>query len=431
MKTERLSIIANQAKMATLSYRQGKLSLCYEPSWLASDAAFPLSVSMPLTESEFPHDIIDPYLWGLLPDNKTVLDQWGKQFQVSPRNVFRLLAHVGEDCAGAIQFIPEDRENELLEQPYREQILWLDEQDLNERIQLVLNNHGVQRVASDNGQFSLAGAQAKIALFQSSSDGAWGVPSGQTPTTHILKPAQAEFDGFAENEHFCLQLASALGMSVAESSVIHCANTPVIVVKRYDRFEYKGQCFRIHQEDFCQALSVPPQIKYQNEGGPAIADLAQTIWNVSSQPYEDIIRLADSIIFNYLIVGTDAHAKNFSLIFSGRDHVQLAPLYDIASALPYPHIYNPHKTRLAMKIGSSYQLNKIELRHWKKCASELKLPANELLGRLEKMCLSIQKLAISTARDLHDCGLNHGVIDSLSQKISQRAEDVQQQYFPD
>ena len=136
---------------------------------------------------------MERFLWGLLPDNDRVLENWGKRFQVSPRNPFRLIANVGEDCAGAVQFVRPDRLAKLRREPGAREIAWLTEDEIAERLRVLRADHSAWRAAADTGQFSLAGAQPKTALlFQ---NGRWGIPSGRTPTTHILKPPTGEWDG--------------------------------------------------------------------------------------------------------------------------------------------------------------------------------------------------------------------------------------------
>jgi serine/threonine-protein kinase HipA len=429
MTTNKLSVIANQQKLGTVLYHKNRLSFRYAPEWQTSNVAFPLSVSMPLTRDEHSHETIEAFLWGLLPDNQSVLDQWGRQFQVSPRNVFRLIEHVGEDCAGAIQFIPEENEDNLITQPYSEQVQWLSESEFNERMHLVLENHASQRLSSDLGQFSLAGAQAKIALYRSPETGAWGIPRGMTPTTHILKPAPPSLPGFVENEHFCLSLAASLGMTSAQSTVIHANDLPVIAVTRYDRHVVGDHYIRIHQEDFCQAQAKYPDLKYQSDGGPSVEDIANTIWDTSSDALTDIRSFADALLLNFLISGTDAHAKNYSLLLAGNNQARLAPIYDIASALPYPRQISPHKAKLAMKIGSEYHLKKIEPRHWRTCAKQLRLPAEALIERLNDMCQRVEPIAPKLAKNFKDQGLSHPIVQALSDAISQRASELLTHYF--
>lgn len=420
----RLSVIANQQKMGTVEEGRNHLVFCYAAAWQASPGSFPLSTSMPLVQDEHPHAKIEPYLWNLLPDNPRVLEQWGKRFHVSHNNVFRLLEHVGEDCAGAIQFIPEAREAELLDRNDEENVEWIDETDLTHRISALLQNHGAQRIGADEGQFSLAGAQPKTALYKSPITGQWGIPGGQTPTTHILKPTSNDFPGYAENEHFCLTLTARLGIKTASSSVLHCNDIPVICVKRYDRYFTGKRCFRIHQEDFCQARGLPPSKKYQNEGGPSIEDVANTIWDLSSKAREDIDTFARALIVNFLIVGTDAHAKNYSLLIAGGSQVRLAPLYDISSALPYPTRVSPHKAKMAMKIGSKYKLKEIEARHWETCAKQLRIKTKDFMETFESVCRQLPEACAETSAKLRAQGLMHGVIETLTQSITERSESV-------
>ena len=215
--------------------RRNKLLFRYEQAWQSDPDSVPLSLSMPLTATEHRHDVIEPFLWGLLPDNDGVLRRWGTKFQVSPKNAFALLSHVGEDCAGGIQFVRSEKVESWKASPPKSKVDWLSQGELNERMELLLRDHAATRSGSDLGQFSLAGAQPKIALFYDERKKRWGIPSGSTPTTHILKPATGAFDGLAENEHFCLRLAQECGFATASSRVEYFGECPVIVVERYDR----------------------------------------------------------------------------------------------------------------------------------------------------------------------------------------------------
>ena len=431
MKQSILSVIANQRKLGSVIYADDTLSFRYAQSWLDWEKAFDLSVSMPLASKTYDHSIVEPYLWGLLPDNSDILKQYGTQFHVSPRNVFRLLEHVGQDCPGAIQFITEEEEDDLLNVSYKEDVDWITKKQLDELILSIKENKGLQRLSSSQGQFSLAGAQPKTALYQDRKSGRWGIPNGLTPTSHILKPAVGEFAGFAENEHFCLRLAEAVGMDVAKSSVIMCADIPVIVVERYDRIFENDVLIRVHQEDMCQARSVYPERKYENEGGPRVAHISETIWDFSDDAYADITKFADALILNYLIIGTDAHAKNYSLLHLASQRIRLTPLYDVVSALPYPNIYNPMKVKFAMKIGSEYLLRKIGQSHWEACAKQLKLKPSYVMGRLKFLAEKVMQKTDPVVQKLNDEGLEHEIIETLSGMINERCENVLTQYSCD
>jgi serine/threonine-protein kinase HipA len=218
--TEQLIAYADGLTMGAVTRgKNARLAFTYTEEWIASPAAYPLSVSIPLTLDTQGRRKIEPFLWGLLPDNEIVLGQWARKFHVSPRNVFGLLSSVGEDCAGAVQFVRPER-MDAVRSDARAEVEWLDEAGVAERLRALRQDQSAWRIARDTGQFSLAGAQPKTALLLQ--DGRWGVPSGRIPTTHILKPPTGEFDGHAENEHFCLELARNLGLPVANSEVRIC-----------------------------------------------------------------------------------------------------------------------------------------------------------------------------------------------------------------
>src|SRR5260370_8563018 len=183
-------------------------------------AAFAKRISVSrqwVIEIEHGHSVTAAYLWGLLPDNEQVLARWAAKFQVSARNVFGLISHVGEDCAGAVQFVTPDRLY-VIRRGTEDKVEWLDEADIAKRLQTLRQDHAAWRLPRDTGQFSLAGAQPKTALLLQNDR--WGIPSGRIPTTHILKPPTGHFDGHAENEHISLGLARSLGLPAPQSQVM-------------------------------------------------------------------------------------------------------------------------------------------------------------------------------------------------------------------
>lgn len=379
--TESLIVVLDKAVAGTLvRLNGGKLRFDYSDDYRELPGATPLSLSMPVQVRSHPDSVVTPWLWGLLPDNDLVLARWARDFHVSASSPFSLLSTpVGEDCAGAVRFARPDQVDSVLRRSG--EVAWLTDDDVAERLRELRKDSTAWLGTSFSGQFSLAGAQAKTALiFQR---GRWGVPSGSTPTTHILKPAVAGFDDHDLNEHLCLDAARRAGLLAVRTRVARFGDESAVVVDRYDRQEKASGVLRVHQEDLCQALGVPPSRKYQNEGGPGPADIAGVLRRAMPPRVADdaVLRFADALIWNWLIAGTDAHAKNYSLLLA-RDQVRLAPLYDVASALPYGN--HEKKLRLAMKIGGDYGV--LPARNtWPRASRDLGLDADALMDRVHEL----------------------------------------------
>jgi serine/threonine-protein kinase HipA len=395
---------------------QGRLTFSYNDDWRQAPDAYPLSLSMPLGAKEHGRSIVEAFLWGLLPDNERVLARWAAKFQVSARNVFALLSHVGGDCAGAVQFVTPDR-LEAVQDGKDDEVEWLDEADIAKRLKTLREDHAAWRLPRDTGQFSLAGVQPKTALLLQG--GRWGIPSGRIATTHILKPPTAHFDGHAENEHICLMLARGLGLPVAQSKVMRFKDEIAIVIERYDRQQRGNDIVRVHQEDICQALAIMPTRKYQNEGGPGIFDIVELLRTYSTDREDDLLTFITALGFNWLIAGTDAHAKNFSLLLGSR-RVRLAPLYDVASILPYDE-FDLHKVKLAMKIGGEYRLRQIGVREWQKLAREIRTDADQLIELLQWMAEQIPDEASAVRERAREQGLDNPIIERLARQLIERA----------
>jgi serine/threonine-protein kinase HipA len=416
MTTELVSLLGGKEIGRVRRDARARLSFTYDDAWRNDPDAYPLSLSMPLGAKEHGHAAIEAFLWGLLPDNEQVLSRWAAKFQVSARNVFALISNVGEDCAGAVQFVTPERLG-AMRSGKEDKVEWLGEADIAKRLEALRADHAAWRLPRDTGQFSLAGAQPKTALlFQNDR---WGIPSGRLPTTHILKPPTGHFDGHAENEHICLTLARGLGLPTAQSKVMRFKNEIAIVIDRYDRQRKGNDIIRVHQEDVCQALGIVPTKKYQNEGGPSGNDIAELVRTYSTDRQEDLNTFIAAMGFNWLIAGTDAHAKNYSLLLSGR-RVRLAPLYDLASILPYDGV-DLQKIKLAMKIGGEYKLSQIGLRQWQKFAREMRMESDELIDLLISMATQLPDEVNAVRSRARDEGLDAPIIEHLATQLIERA----------
>ena len=243
------------------------------------------------------------------------------------------------------------------------------------------------------------------------------------PTTHILKPPTGHFDGHAENEHICLMLARSLGLPAAQSKVMRFKEEIAIVIERYDRQHKGNDIVRVHQEDICQALGTMPTKKYQNEGGPSATNIVELLRTYSTNREDDLDTFVAALGFNWLIAGTDAHAKNFSLLLGAR-RVRLAPLYDVASILPYDE-FDMHKVKLAMKIGGEYKLDQIGLRQWQKFAREMRVEADELVELLVSMAKQLPDEVNAARARAREEGLDDAIIERMATQLVQRANECQ------
>ena len=218
-----------------------------------------------------------------------------------------------------------------------------------------------------------------------------------------------------------MTLCRALGIASATSTLTRFGDVTVIIVDRFDRLRHGARVLRIHQEDMCQAMARMPQQKYQNQGGPSAAEIMNLIRRHSGARDEDAARFVDALIFNWLVMGTDAHAKNYAFLIGSGGRVRLAPLYDLSSALPYPQQVHPRQATLAMKIGGKYKLREMTLREWRKAAAELRYDESALIDRLRHLAQSIPDAASDVHKQLRAGGIRHDVTKRLAQALQQRA----------
>ncbi len=367
------------------------LEFLYDEEWRHAATSTPLSLSLPFTERRHGDETISNFLWGLLPDNERVITRWARDFQVSARNVFGLLVHIGGDVAGAMQFVPPDIKGRA-----GGRLDTLSEHDVARLIADVRKDGSAWHAMGTGGRWSLAGAQSKIALHFDPVGQQWGDPSGEFATTHILKPTIEGIIDHDLNEHLCLAATRHLGLPTAHSQIRDFDGERVIVVERYDRRWIDGSLHRVHQEDMCQAMGLPPQRKYQSDGGPSatdIADLMRRERPASAQ--QDIETFARALVLNWLIVGTDAHAKNYSVLLAG-NQARLAPLYDLGSGLLLgEHI---RKLRLAMKISGEYAPFRIERRHWSQLASDFGINGESLIDSARDLAAHLPDALLTAAQ---------------------------------
>jgi serine/threonine-protein kinase HipA len=411
--THELEVWLFADRVGTLALIDGRLSFCYASGWLSRPDAVALSASLPLQAEPFDDRKTRPFFAGLLPEGQ-MRRLIAQQFQVSGQNDFALLDRIGGECAGAVTCLEPGQARPI---PARnDHVQWLSDDE----VVAILDElpRRPMLAGKDGLRLSLAGAQDKLPVVF---DGARiGLPLNGTPSSHILKPAIHAVKDSVVNEGFCMALAEAMQLKPAKSKIHFVSGRPFLLVERYDRLiDAQGKLQRLHQEDFCQALGVVPEMKYQNEGGPDFAECFALVRRATRPSAPQILRLLDYVIFNALIGNHDAHAKNFSLLYPGEKSGKppvLAPFYDTLSTAVYPTL----SPRMAMKIGSKYKFSEVQARHWEQFAENAGLTKAQAKRRI----LELAKSLPVTARNLQSAS-EHGfarsaVVDEINALIEQR-----------
>lgn len=396
-------------RVGTLALMDGRLNFCYTPAWLSHQNAVALSASLPLQAGPFDDRKTRPFFAGLLPEGQ-MRRLIAQQFQVSGQNDFALLDHIGGECAGAVTFLEPGQA--LPAATGNDDVQWLSDDEV---IAILDELPRRPMLAGKDGlRLSLAGAQDKLPVVF---DGARiGLPMGGAPSSHILKPAIHAVQDSVINEGFCMALAEAMQLKPAKSKVHRVLDRSFLLVERYDRLiDGQGYRQRLHQEDFCQALGVVPEMKYQNEGGPDLAQCFDFVRRATRPSAPQILRLLDCVIFNALIGNHDAHAKNFSLLYSGKAPV-LAPFYDTLSTAVYPTL----TPKMAMKIGGKYKFSEIQARHWERFAESVGLTKALARRRILELAKSLPAMARKLQSDSGHGFAGNAVVEQINVLIEQR-----------
>ncbi len=329
--------------------RKGRLRLHYtDEAQETFEGGTPvLSLDLPLTARSYPNARARAFLDGLLPEGepRRVI---AEELDLPASDVFGLLAILGRDCAGALVIQPADDPH-----PQPPSIASAEPLGDDDLARLVANLRSAPLGAGRTVRLSLAGVQEKLLLTRMP-DGRWGRPVDGAPSTHILKPQISRYQNTVENEAFCMRIAAHLGLDVAKVETIAVDGRPVLVVERYDRATAPdGSVRRIHQEDLCQALGLPPARKYEQEGGPSLASTAELLQGVASSDAPQVFLRA--LTLNVALGNCDAHAKNFSLLHTDAGALRLAPLYDLIATRFYPDVDD----KLAMYVDGVQRADRV------------------------------------------------------------------------
>ncbi|WP_427869553.1 HipA domain-containing protein [Leucobacter luti] len=394
-----------------------EVEFSYESAYFRRRNATPLSVSMPLIQQHHGPREVMPWLSNLLPDAMEVRDRWAAKFGETRTDPFTLLRHMGQDAPGSVQVVPQGAEPSQLGSMSQ-----ITDARIAARIQEIIEDpeHWVDDSDEDQSRFSLGGNQGKFALARVG--GKWFEPNGRMPSTHIVKPGMVTAQGHTNAEvqavEFVTMRASRqLGLTTAPVEIEDFTGLPAFVTQRYDRLAgQEGTVTRLHQEDFCQAMSFLPSRKYEENGGPTMADMITIIDEHSSPRWRDgdHMALARLLSFNLLAAGVDAHAKNHSLILSG-SLVRLAPAYDLISA---HGMWDADRVRFkssaAVRYGKERAYRQITGRNLARTADALRMDRREFHDQLVDMQRRIPGALEAAASELP--------ADMLTDRVKRMAE---------
>lgn len=382
----------------------GAIEFRYADEWLAWEHNLPASLSLPLRDDRYTGAPVVAVFDNLLPDDEAIRRRLAARVKAEHHDAYSILAQAGRDCAGALQFLPEGMD------PGPAGIIDarpLDDAEIATRLaDLSANPLGFDE--REEFRISLAGAQEKTALLFWK--GKWHLPRGTTATTHILKPQIGRLPGgidlshSVENEYLCLKLASALGLPSAGVAIEDFAGHRVLVVERFDRaWTSDGRLLRVPQEDCCQALSTPPNRKYEADGGPGIGAVLDLLRG-SDQPSGDRRLFLKAQILFWLLGATDGHAKNFSLFLKPGGRFRLTPLYDVLSTQPALTAgqLTKNKMKLAFAVGSRrhYRVDIIQPRHFVQTAQLHRIPSSVVEDALDEFIRDAEPAMDKVAREL-------------------------------
>lgn len=352
--------------------RAGEMTFIYHPNYPRDGV--PLSPNMPVGDRPYKHAQVEAYLAGLLPDNDAVRARWASKFGV-PDEPFDLLAYMGLECAGAVQFVPAPVP-EGVDRTLVEAYTPMSRTEIGERLRELRTSDEEDTWTQPNEHWSLAGAQSKFTLAHL--DGGWREATGAAPTTHIFKPGVRGLAHQEIAEFATMRAAMDLGLRVAPVRLEYFDGESAIVIRRFDRIRREDRIRRLHQVDLCQASGLRPTLKYEDRGGPSARRLASMIRSVSTKPDQDVRDFSDALMFNYLSLSPDGHAKNFALLLAGTQ-VRLAPLYDLATGAQYGKKDSAPKAAFA--IGGVRVFGEAYAKHWRLHAEEFGLDPDERTER--------------------------------------------------
>jgi serine/threonine-protein kinase HipA len=409
-----LNVYLHDARAGVLERVDGaRLRFTYDREWLET-ATTPISLSLPLREEPYSDPECRPFFTGLLPEGE-FLRSIARTFHISADNPFTVLQEIGGECAGAVSLVAPGGDPPFASAPDPE---WLSEPQLASLLGELPSRPLLAGPEDDEGvRLSLAGTRDKLPILLR--DDRIGITRGRPPSTHIVKVPPRELDGFVANEAYCMALAREVGLSVATAVPVRADDFDALLVERYDRFQSGSEVRRIHQEDFCQASGRPPEMKYEAEGGPGVAECAGLIRAHGAAPGISLLQFLDALLLNLLIGNADAHSKNYSLLLEGSGAPRLAPLYDLLSTRAYGRRFG---RKLGMKYGGEYRPDRVRGRHLDRLGDDLGIARRGVRSHADAIARGALSSREAARESLPKPWRGAPIIDAIDEVVAEFAE---------
>jgi serine/threonine-protein kinase HipA len=370
-----LRVYFEQRLVGTIDVDKSGPGFIYDGDWIGLRGAFPISTTMPLKRERIAADIFVPWAANLLPENEQ-LRTVGQLLGMARSDVIGLLSAIGGDTAGALSIGHPGRTSSVQWRPVGKP------EDLERVIEDLPNKPFL--VGEEGVSMSLAGAQTKLAVALDP-DGRICIPMNGSPSTHILKPDSPRLPGGVHNEAFCLTLARRMKIPTPNVTTGQAGRRSYLLADRYDRTNVGGRWRRLHQEDYCQALGVPPSAKYEanhtGTAGPSLKDMFDVTRRC--MPATEVVRLLDIVVFNIIACNTDAHAKNYSIMIRGSG-ASLAPTYDVMCG----EVWGNVARNFAQKIAGKDRGDDLGGKDWQQLARACGLNPKQVIDRVGALAKS-------------------------------------------
>ncbi|MGE5281086.1 MAG: HipA domain-containing protein [Chloroflexota bacterium] len=410
-----LDVYLQGVRVGTLEQGSGTdYAFAYAPETVAAagEGAIVLSHSLPVRGEPFDPIATRTFFEGLLPEGSR-REEIARELRISPNDSYRLLEEIGHDCAGAVVVLPAGSSP----RSSGGSVDWLGDEELASMVEeLPRRPLGIKR-REGRMRLSLAGVQRKLTLIRSGS-GAFGRPGADAPSTHLIKPQyDGEYPDLAYNEMFCMRVAACVGLPVAETGLELIGDRPCLISRRFDRSTDGATTVRLHQEDLCQALGVPTNLKYQHDLGPGFRRFRELLREIGRGA--DVRTMVRAATLNFVLGNSDAHGKNFAILFAelGR---QLAPLYDVVSTAVYEL-----PDDLAMAIGGNYEPETVRLADWLDMSADCDLAPEPFLALVRATALEVRECAEGVADLARAEGWHVALIDAIVEVAKRRCALVE------